>query len=748
MLKFGQILWLGILLLYATIVKAQAPQISYGPARSFLYDANFQSVTPQNTGGSVPQAIYSQTITFAGTGRPSANDGPRTIAGFHHPSGVVRHKNGTLYVTDEKNNSVRKIDPDGYVSTVAKGFNVPTGIAFDATGNIYVADCFNHRIRRISKSGLVTTLAGSGQAGSMDHSNPLQASFRYPVGVATDAHGNVYVVDEGNNKVRKISRTGAVSTLAGNGLPGDVDHENGRSASFNQPVGLTIDPAGNIFVADQLNHKIRKISPEGKVTTLAGTGFAGFANHTDPLQASFNNPRAVALGPDGSLYIADPGTQLIRCIAPNGEVSTLAGSGAASSTDHKNGKLASFFFPNGLATDSSGVYVADFLNNKIRRVEINGFAVEPTQFPLGMQFDLTTGTLSGQARELLPGETFQVTAYNPHGSSRTSLRIGTSSDPGNALKFDGLNDMVLLESNPDLTPKTVSAELWVKPGLAKYSRFLIKRNSVSAYDDSYSIGLDSNGYIAAYMADGRSVKEGQVLVRYPILPSPNKWYFLSAVFSEKSLQLYVDGELVGEKPSGFPLSTGPQHFYLNWDRMIPMALDEIRLFDYDRSARFKEDMLQAIPVNEPGLFLYYDFNQGEAAGNNGRYNTLFDRTAYQHDGEMQQFALQGNNSNWVKSYAMVVPRNIATKNITPNSFTVSWDETLMGKASHYLLDVATDRLFTQPVAGFKARMVSGRLEKVEGLEPGKRYFYRLRAYMAETDEEGGNSLIQQLTTLP
>ena len=725
----------------------QAPQISYGDYRFLTLDSVIDPISILNKGGAIPQVAYSQTSTYAGIGVPSNQNSVALKAGFNHPSGITTGKNGILYIADEKNNSIRKIGLDGKVTTIATGFNGPSSVASDQAGNLYVADCYNHRISKISPSGMVSTFAGNGKPGDVDNLKATLAQFRYPVAVATDLHGNVYVSDEGNNKIKKISSNGVVRTFAGRGRPGDRDDLNGLLAAFNQPAGLAVDTAGNVYVADQLNHKIRKISPEGSVSTIAGTGFAGSANHAEPMLASFNNPRAIAISQAGWIYISDTGNQLIRRISSNGEVSTLAGSGASGSTDNRDGKLASFFFPAAIVENESGLFVADCLSNKIRKIETYGYEVSPVTFPPGINFDHTSGTISGKPVNFFPGQTYKITGYNAEGSNATNLTISVSTQPGNALNFDGIDDMVVVQNDSMLTPSVVTAEMWVKPGFGKFNhRFILKRNTLSQYDESYSLGLDPEGYFEILMSSGTGLPDSQVRLRNNIRPIPNKWYFITGVFSEKEVRLYIDAEFTVKAPTGFPISQSDNGLFLNFDLRSKMTVDEVRLFNYDRSAFLKEDMVRPISPNEPGLIAYYDFNMGKAAGKNS-YTTLFDKTVNRNNGEIQQFyPAPGLVSNWVASYAMVVPMALQATNIVMDGFTANWNPSVMGNADYYLLDVATDKEFGQILSGYIGKKISGTHHNIVGLFPGTQYYYRVRAYKAESDEQGGNSQIMPVST--
>lgn len=265
-------------------------------------------------------------------------------------------------------------------------FHYPNAVALDSAGNVYVADSGNHVIRKISAAGVVTTLAGvAGVAGSTDAVGAV-ARLNNPKGVAVDSAGNVYVADSGNHTVRKISPAGLVSTLAGAaGIPGGTD-ASGASARFNGPNGVAVDGAGNVYVADTYNHTIRKIAPGGLVTTLAGTGSVGSIDATGA-SASFNAPSGVAVNGSGDVYVADTENNLIRHINPVGVVSTYAGSRGVLGTN-------TLFSPTGVAVDHSGqVYVADMGHGKIAKVNSAGL-VEPLAGGVGGSAD-GMGTAAG-----------------------------------------------------------------------------------------------------------------------------------------------------------------------------------------------------------------------------------------------------------------------------------------------------------------------------------------------------------------
>ncbi len=327
------------------------------------------------TSGSVTPVTVT---TLAGSGAQGSVDGTGTGATFAGPIKVAMDSAGNVYVADLGNNKIREITPVGVVTTLAGSglqgssdgtgaaatFHFPGDVAVDSAGNVYVADTYSNKIRRIT-AGVVTTLAGSGAPGSADGTGTA-ATFSTPYGVATDSSDNIYVADTYSHKIRKITPGGVVTTLAGSGVQGSADGT-GTAATFDYPYGLVTDSSDNTYVADTYSHKIRKITPAGVVTTLAGSGAPGSADGTGT-SATFNFPNGVAADSSGNIYVADTSSNKIRKITPGGVVTTLAGSGVQGSADGA-GATASFNEPSGVGVDSSGnVYVADYVNNKIRKI--------------------------------------------------------------------------------------------------------------------------------------------------------------------------------------------------------------------------------------------------------------------------------------------------------------------------------------------------------------------------------------------
>jgi streptogramin lyase len=346
----------------------------------------------------VTDTFFNQTIrkvtpegvvaTLAGlAGNSGSADGTGSAARFYNPFGVMVDSAGNVYVADEANNTIRKVTPTGVVTTVAglagspgsadgtgsdARFFGPEGIATDSAGCIYIADTLNHTIRKVAPGGVVTTLAGLAGNRGNDDGMGSDARFNAPGGLGVDSAGCIYVADIANHTIRKMTPTGVVTTVAGLAGNSGTNDGTGSAARFCYPRGVAVDSAANIYVADSGNHTIRKVSPAGVVTTLAGlAGNPGSADGTGSA-ALFADPEGVAVDSAGNVYVADTSNATIRKMSPAGVVTTLAGLSENYSTFGSADGLRSdarFFFPMGLAVDGAGsVYVPDRNNHTIRQV--------------------------------------------------------------------------------------------------------------------------------------------------------------------------------------------------------------------------------------------------------------------------------------------------------------------------------------------------------------------------------------------
>ncbi|WP_198315454.1 IPT/TIG domain-containing protein [Chitinophaga tropicalis] len=318
------------------------------------------TVTSNNNTGSSDSNFIVGPVVFTLAGGPPLGyqDGTGTTARFSGVCGLAMDASGNLYVTDANNNRIRKVTPAGVVTTFAGDGSTsvmsgPWGVAIDASGNLYVSDMYNNRILKITQVGVITTLAG-GTAGNKDGQG-TDASFSWPKGLTVDASGNVFVADCNNHRIRKITPAGLVTTVAGTDISGGFVDGDVSVARFNFPSDVAIDASGNLYVTDEFNYRVRKITPAGVVST-----FAGAWTYT-----ILNDPLGITIDASGNLYVADISRQ-IKKISPTGVVTIIAGSGENGYVDGP-ASLARFNNPYDLAVDASGkVYVTDWSNGAIR----------------------------------------------------------------------------------------------------------------------------------------------------------------------------------------------------------------------------------------------------------------------------------------------------------------------------------------------------------------------------------------------
>jgi len=331
--------------------------------------------------------VYTTVVsTLAGSDQGLANN-PGTAARFSNPSATAVDSSGTVYVVDTANNCIRRITSAGLVTTFAGDgapgakdgsgsnaqFNSPSAITITSAGILYVSDAGNHRIRRITSTGVVSTFAGS-TSGFQDGIG-TNARFDSPQGIVVDSLGNVYVADANNHRIRIITSAGQVSTFAGQSTSG-ITNDLGTSARFNTPTGLAIDSAGTLYVADKNNHRIRKVTPQGSVSTLAGST-VGFTNNTGTA-AQFSSPVGIAVDSTGTVYVADTGNHRIRTVTSTGVVTTFVGLSTSGSTNGSP-SVTQFSSPYSITVGTTGVfYVADYGNHRIRKIVVT--ASDPNEY--------------------------------------------------------------------------------------------------------------------------------------------------------------------------------------------------------------------------------------------------------------------------------------------------------------------------------------------------------------------------------
>jgi sugar lactone lactonase YvrE len=324
----------------------------------------------------VPSSLaprYGAVTTFAGSTTEGFTNGTGAAAAFNKPAGAVADAAGNLYVADAFNSAIRKITPAGVVTTFAgtgtigykdgagaqAQFYVPTSLAFDSHGNLFVADKGNNLIRKITAAGEVSTFAGNGSPG-YSNGTATAASFNTPTAIAIDGSDNIFVADAGNNRVRQITSEGVVTTLAGSGVAGFINTA-AAGAYFNKPNGIAVDATGNVYVAEAANNAIRKVSKDAVVTIYAGS---------TKYPTLVGKPTSVALDKTGNMFIADQSGRVLM-ITKGGILYVVAGKTGAIGSANGTGTAAQFSAPQAVTTDASGnIYVSDANNNQIRKITL------------------------------------------------------------------------------------------------------------------------------------------------------------------------------------------------------------------------------------------------------------------------------------------------------------------------------------------------------------------------------------------
>lgn len=353
-----------------------------------------------------PSSLHAQSIiTFAGTGygattgtgNYTGDGGAADAATFYHPAGIASDGYSNLYIADQLNHVVRKINYTGTITTVAGSgtagnsgdlgnaslarLSDPTGVAVDGAENVYIADYSSNVVRKVNSAGVITTVAGTGAAGYSGDGGPaVAAKLNAPYSVALDAAGNLYIADANNNVIRKVDASGVITTIAGNGFGAGLGLGHGgnsgdggiaTNAQLNFPRGVAVDNSGNVYIADAVNNVIREVNTSNIISTVAGNGRAGNSGDGgNAVAASLNAPAGVAVNSHGDIYISDQGNNVVRKVNSSGVISAFAGMGTPGySGDGGPAPLAQLNAPTSVAVDGSGfVYIADNGNNVIRLV--------------------------------------------------------------------------------------------------------------------------------------------------------------------------------------------------------------------------------------------------------------------------------------------------------------------------------------------------------------------------------------------
>lgn len=452
------------------ITFAQPPSISYSSPNSFEINQTITTLLPTNTGGLIPNGPG--ITSYAGTGSQGDINSFAESSEFNFPTASIFDSNNNLLVVDRSNHKIRKITPAGIVSTLAgtgaigstdgatlsATFRYPDGAIVDSNGNIFITDQSNHKIRKLDTSNLVSTIAGSGTAGYLDGTG-LTTRFYYPAAMAIDNSDNLFIADYSNHCIRKITPLGDVSTYAGiGGSSGNTDG-NSSIAKFNGPTGLCFDNNGNLYVADYNNNKIRKVDTTGNVSTFCGTGVLGNLDGNASM-AQFNKPALICFDGIDTFYVTDSGNHNVRKVDLLGNVSTYAGTSVPGAVDG-NASSASFRDLTGIvAKNKDELFIADYGNHKIRKITKYRYSISPN-LPAGLLFNENTGEISGTPTELSPMTDYTVSISNQFGTSSTIVSIEVATLSTSSFQYKGFkiypnpfeNDIILEFKNE--VPKEV-----------------------------------------------------------------------------------------------------------------------------------------------------------------------------------------------------------------------------------------------------------------------------------------------------
>ena len=430
-----------------------------------------------------PAGVVS-TVAGTGTGGYGGDGGPATAANLNSPSTLAVDGSGNLYIADSGNHRIRKVTPSGVINTIAgtgvSGYggdngpavsaqlNRPFDVAVDSAGNLYVADTQNNRIRKITADGVISTVAGNGTAGYLGDGGPATAaSLNLPFSVAIDS-GGLYIADRSNRRIRRVTADGLINSIAGNGYESfSGDGGLAPAAQFNFPKSIAMDGAGNLYVADTQNHRLRRISASGEIATVAGTGEGINTTGTGPRNGDGGPAIAAQLGTNGSyfniavdgignVYLADPGLNRVRKITLDGVINTIAGTGNRGfSGDGGLATTANLAGPSDVAVDSNGnLFIADNGNNRVRKVTPDGTI--STIFDRGTPYGLTLDSQdnlyiadSAQHRvsKMAPDGTLSIVAgttrgYSGDGGSALSAQL----DSPSAVAVDGAGNVFVSDS--------------------------------------------------------------------------------------------------------------------------------------------------------------------------------------------------------------------------------------------------------------------------------------------------------------
>ncbi len=507
----------GVVVVSDTVITAVTPAHPAGTVDVIVTNPDGQSTTLR-AGFAYEVPGTGIIVTVAGTGVPgfTGDGGPATGAQFQNPFGLEVDSAGNLFIADRENWSVRRVDTLGIISTVAGSstrgsggdggtataaqLELPVDVALDAAANLFISDREAERVRKVDPQGIITTFAGVGSPGFSGDGGPAtSAAIDLNRGITVDAAGNLYIADSRNHRIRKVDTHGIITTVAGSGSfgfadPGGFSGDGGpaTSARLSFPNDVVVDPAGNLFIADRENHRVRMVDPiTGIITTVVGTGVPGFGGDGGPAtSARINNPTDLVLDGAGNLYIADELNHRVRNVDTQGIITTIVGTGIAGfSGDSGLATSASLRGPRNLAINHAGdLFISDVGNNRVRKV----FRVASPPAPHITSITPSSGLESGGTPVRIAGSNFQSGATVTFGDSTASnVAVGllgtiTATTPAHPA---GTVDVIV--TNPDTLADTLfnGFEFIVPPPVVPVDTVSVSFPDTSVFIDKAGISV-------------------------------------------------------------------------------------------------------------------------------------------------------------------------------------------------------------------------------------------------------------------